>query len=162
MSAGQARRYGIAMGLLLTAAVWVVLGYFAGPQIEARAFPILKALTIAGTMERDDRCICWSTQFQKARNGTPVVFDYRILHLGRNIPVAAYRANVVPRVYLSTYGFGQHPAGESWISRYCIDLPRDLPTTDPFTVEGDGVYDVWHRLWRIRQPLPSFEVLPKT
>ncbi len=149
---------GFMLVALLFAVLFGILGYFAGPQIEARGWPIARARTVADSVTRDDACVCWTTHFNKHREATPVLFDYRVTHRGRSIPVAAYKLDNGKRVYLTTYGFAYHPAGSEWDSRYCVDVPRDIARDDSFGLEGAGIYEVWHRLWQVPIPLPSFVV----
>ena len=149
---------GVMLIVTLFGIIIVMLGYMAGPEIEARAFPIVRSSAVAQSTARTSNSLCWMTHYRKLRNATPSYFDYRISHHGDHIPIAAIRIDNGKRIYLTTYGFAKHSAGETWDSRYCADMPSGIPKEDSFVLEGEGVYDVWHHLWNVRTPLPSIDV----
>ncbi|MEA2760305.1 MAG: hypothetical protein QOH65_2918 [Methylobacteriaceae bacterium] len=163
------------VGLTVAAAVLLILGKFAGPDIEARAFPIISASLVAGSVHRADGTgLCWTLHMEKFRNDVPAYFNYRVIFtrqmadpqsgkmviLKDRVPVAAYRVNVKgERVFLSTYGFANHSANQIWDTKHCAELPQELGLKNgAFKVEGEAFYDTPHHLWLVPQPLPSFEV----
>lgn len=140
--------------------VMCILGYFAGPAMEAYFFPPVKAELVAGSVEVSRENLCWETHFKRTRAGlVPAYFNYRMYYDGEVIPLSVYRVTASgKRSYLASYGFAVHTKDEEWISRYCVDMPHEVPMSASFFVEGDGSYISWHHLWQIKVNLPGFVV----
>lgn len=160
------------MGGLLAASIGFAL-WIAGPEFEAHLFPILKATHVAYSVHfQQDHELCWSVHFTKFRDNAAAYFNYLLIFQPEGspgqregipaksrVPLAVYRVNADgSRIYLSTYGFAYHHAGDEWEATYCAEMPRGVSIHTPFTVEGTGYYDTWHHLWFVPQELPDFTV----
>lgn len=154
----------------------LVLGKFAGPDLEGKIYPVISATLVSGSVHRvDGVALCWTLHMEKYRDDAPAYFNYRIIFTRQfiaadgstrtvtdRVPVAAYRVNEKKeRIFLSTYGFANHNANQTWDTTHCADLPKELNIENiPFKLEGEAFYDTPHHLWLVSHKLPSFEVPP--
>lgn len=148
-------------GMMIILLIIITTSLLAGSKIEANIFPITQSSHVSNSVRITADELCWAVHYRKLRNDAPAYFNYRIRYSGteERIPLAVYRIkDDGSRVYLSTYGFANHNAGQIWDAHYCADLPRGISLHRPFIVEGEGFYDTWHHLWLVPQTLPSFIV----
>lgn len=155
MSISMARVLGAFMALAICFPPLALLGYIAGPTIEGMFFPVTKVGFVAGTVIRAGPRLCWDYTFEKRRDAMPAYFAMVLVDRGLRIPVTGYKPGVD---FPSTYGFTQHPVGAKWTATYCIDIPTLIDRSLAYSIEGEAIYNVWHKLWQPRQPLPSLSI----
>lgn len=161
MNVHALRAWASVFGIGVATPIIITLAIIAGPAIEVFLYPVIDVDHVAGSAAMQGRDLCWDTHFKKLRQMTPAYFDYKINYNGVILAVNTYRITETgEHTYLSQYGFNIHRPGESWVSRYCFEVPKLVKPGGEFSVDGVAYYDSQHLFtkWNLKQDLPGFYV----
>lgn len=142
------KRIILALPYVIVAAIVGVVAPPAAGWLEGVLRPVLGEAFVERVTLVDNR-LCWVVSWRKYREATPLVIRYSIRYgqFGDAIPTIAFRDNR-PLV-----NYNRPPGPQR--ADLCVITDPDVTSGTIIEVENDIIYRMPHRLWTVRDSLPT-------